>query len=647
MNLTQGQDTTIAVITHGEGDAFWAVAKKGAEDAGKQMGVTVKYSESANDPQKQAQLIDSAVTEKVDGIASSAPNPDAISDSLKKATDAGIPIITLNSGADDYQALGAITHVGQTETIAGEGAGKKFKDAGATKLLCVIHEQSNIGLNQRCDGAKKGFGGDVENLQVKGTERHPDDAHGDPVQAAVGRLDRRGPDAQPGHRGRGARRDPGRGSDAKLGTFDLSGDVVTAIQDGEIEFAVDQQQYLQGYLPVVFLTLYKSNANTVGGGQPVLTGPGFVTKDNAATVAEARGGRHAMTSAPARAAAPPGRPGRGRAAGEHRPLGAPHAAPGGRFAARRAVICAFFWVTTDAFGTLSGIANWTDVASTLGIMAVAVALLMIGGEFDLSAGVMTGTTGLLMGLLTTEWGFSMWPAIVVTFAFAAARRLHQRLHGHPDQAAELHRHARDVLRAAGRQPRRDEGDHRHGPRGRPGDVPGYESAAKVFSDTFWSPHNFRLSVIWWIVIAAVATWVLSRTRAGNWIFAVGGDANAARNVGVPVARVKIALFMTTAMCAALVGIMIALRLGSVQAGQGVGEEFTYIIAAVVGGCLLTGGYGSAIGASLGALIVGMAFIGIQFSGWNTDWRFLFLGVILLLAVLVNNLVRQRAEGARR
>jgi simple sugar transport system substrate-binding protein len=286
VNLTQGQDVTIAVITHGSGDSFWAVAKKGAEDAGKQMGVTVKYSESANDPQKQAQLIDSAVTEKVDGIAVSAPNPDAIRDSLKKATDAGIPIITLNSGAEDYQALGAITHVGQTETIAGEGAGAKFKEAGAKKLLCVIHEQSNIGLNQRCDGAKKGFGGEVENLQVKGV---------DDIQTTLTEIQSKlqsdnsidavltlNPDIAV------AARDAvkGAGSDAKLATFDLSGDVVQAIQDGEIDFAVDQQQYLQGYLPVVFLTLYKTNANTVGGGEPVLTGPGYVTKDNAETVAQ-------------------------------------------------------------------------------------------------------------------------------------------------------------------------------------------------------------------------------------------------------------------------------------------------------------------------------------------------------------------------
>jgi simple sugar transport system permease protein len=307
----------------------------------------------------------------------------------------------------------------------------------------------------------------------------------------------------------------------------------------------------------------------------------------------------------------------------------------------------FFAVTADSFRTLSGMANWTDVASTLGIMAVAVSLLMIGGEFDLSAGAMTGTTGLLLGLLTTEWGLSMWPAIVVTFAFAA---LVGFTNGYMVMRTKLPsfivtlatffilqginlgvtKAITGTVRVAGLNA-----------------VPGANSAEVVFASTFWAPHNFRISVIWWIALTILATWVLARTRLGNWVFAVGGDVNAARNVGVPVQRVKILLFMLTSTAAALVGIMIALRLGSIQAGQGIGEEFTYIIAAVVGGCLLTGGYGSAVGASLGALIVGMAFIGIQFAGWNTDWRFLFLGVILLMAVLVNNLVRKSAEGARR
>jgi simple sugar transport system substrate-binding protein len=278
--ITQGRDLTIAVITHGAGDSFWAVAKKGAEQGGKDMGVELKYSESANDPQKQAQLIDSAVTEKVDGIAVSAPNPDAIRDSLKKAANAGIPIITLNSGQSDSADLGAITHVGQDETIAGEAAGQRLAEGGG-KLLCVVHEQGNIGLEQRCEGAKKGFGGDVENLQVKGVEdvsttltEIQSKLESDDSISAVLTLN---PDIAV------AARDAvqGSGSEAKLATFDLSGDVVKAIKDGEIDFAVDQQQYLQGYLPVVFLTLYKENNNTVGGGQPVLTGPGFVDKSNA------------------------------------------------------------------------------------------------------------------------------------------------------------------------------------------------------------------------------------------------------------------------------------------------------------------------------------------------------------------------------
>src|SRR5215213_823924 len=286
VDLTQKKDVTIAVITHGEGDSFWAVVKKGAEQAGKDLGVTVKYSESQNKPEQQAQLIESAVTEGVDGIAVSAPDPDAIRDSVKTAVDSGIPVITINSGAEESASLGAITHVGQTEEIAGEGAGAKLKEAGVKKLICVIHEQGNIGLNQRCDGAKKGFGGDVENVQVKGVSdpsttltEIQSKLEGDDSIDGVLTLN---PDIAMAARDAIA----GANSDAKLATFDLSGDVIQAISDGEILFAVDQQQYLQGYLPIVFLTLNKTNLNTVGGGRAVLTGPGFVEKSNAAKVKE-------------------------------------------------------------------------------------------------------------------------------------------------------------------------------------------------------------------------------------------------------------------------------------------------------------------------------------------------------------------------
>jgi simple sugar transport system substrate-binding protein len=286
VNLTQGQDVTIAMVTHGDGGSFWSVAKKGAEDAAEALGVTLRYSESNNDPEEQAQLIEAAVTEEVDGLAVSAPNPDAIRDAVQTAVDAGIPVITLNSGAEEAESMGAITHVGQTETIAGEGAGAQLKEAGATKIICVIHEQGNVGLNQRCEGAAEGFGGDVENLQVAGTSdisttlteiqsKLESDNSIDGVLAL-------NPDIAVAARDAIA----GASSEATLGTFDLSADVIQAIEDDEIAFAVDQQQYLQGYLPVVFLTLNKTNLNTVGGGLPVLTGPGFVTKENAAEIKE-------------------------------------------------------------------------------------------------------------------------------------------------------------------------------------------------------------------------------------------------------------------------------------------------------------------------------------------------------------------------
>ena len=284
VNLTQGSGQTIAMVTHSDEGSFWSVVKKGAEAAAKAEGVKLIWSPANNDPQKEAQLIDAAVSQKVDGLAVSVPNADAIKDSLAKAKAAGIPIITLNSGVDDYKKLGAITHVGQTEEIAGKAAGVKLKAAGAKKVLCVIHEQNNIGLSQRCQGVKEGFGGDVENTQVKGTAdiattqtEIKSKLQADKSFDGVITLN---PDIAAAAKTAIS----GASSNAKLATFDLSPAVLKDISAGKVEFAVDQQQYLQGYLPIVFLKLFRQNANTVGGGQPVLTGPGFVDKSNVSTV---------------------------------------------------------------------------------------------------------------------------------------------------------------------------------------------------------------------------------------------------------------------------------------------------------------------------------------------------------------------------
>ena len=286
VNLTQGSNLTFAMVTHSDEGSFWSVVKKGAEQAAQDEGVKLIWSPSNNDPQKEAQLIQAAVSQKVDGLAVSVPNADAIKGALAQAKSAGIPIITLNSGADQSKALGAITHVGQDEAIAGKAAGARFKSEGVKKVLCVIHEQNNIGLQQRCDGVKQGFGSNVTDLQVKGTAdvattqtEIKSKLQADKSYDAVITLN---PDI--GEAAKTAIK--GAGSNAKLATFDLSPDVIKDIQAGTIEFAVDQQQYLQGYLPIVFLKLFKTNANTVGGGLPVLTGPGFVDKTNADTVAK-------------------------------------------------------------------------------------------------------------------------------------------------------------------------------------------------------------------------------------------------------------------------------------------------------------------------------------------------------------------------
>jgi simple sugar transport system permease protein len=303
--------------------------------------------------------------------------------------------------------------------------------------------------------------------------------------------------------------------------------------------------------------------------------------------------------------------------------------------------------------TQTGLAAWSQQAAFYGIMAVPVGLLMIGGEFDLSAGVMTGATAIVMALLVGHLHWNAWLAIAGTLVFAALIGLLNGfvvvrsrlpsfivtlatffvLRGVSIGGVLLVNHGSSQVALAGTS------------------FPGLASAKDVFGSSFASsssvPSGYQTAILWFIAVTVLCAWLLGRTTFGNWIFAVGGDANAARNTGVPVARTKIMLFLSTSLAAGLVGIISFTQANSAVSEQGVGYEFYYIIAAVVGGCLLTGGYGSAVGAALGACIIGMAFQGVIYAGWDSSWDFAFLGIVLFLAVMVNTFVYRRAQRARR
>jgi simple sugar transport system permease protein len=312
------------------------------------------------------------------------------------------------------------------------------------------------------------------------------------------------------------------------------------------------------------------------------------------------------------------------------------------------VVFLFFTIVADKFLTVGGVATWLDASATLGIMAVAVALLMIGGEFDLSAGVLTASTALVTSMLAVQVGLNVWLALLLSLVFAlGVGALNGWLvvrTGLPSFIVTLGTFLALQGLNLGVTRLVTDGVQASGIRA----ASGYESTGFVFASTFEIGDTaFRVSILWWIGFAALAAWVLVRTKFGNWIFAVGGSPLSARAVGVPVARTKILLFMTTAAAAWLVGSINILRYTTAQANQGIGLEFQFIIAAVIGGCLLTGGFGSVVGAAIGALIFGMASQGIVFADWNSDWFQLFLGIMLLAAVLVNNTFRRRAERVRR
>jgi simple sugar transport system permease protein len=295
----------------------------------------------------------------------------------------------------------------------------------------------------------------------------------------------------------------------------------------------------------------------------------------------------------------------------------------------------------NGFLSTDGTASYLEVAAQVGIVGVPVAVLMIAGEFDLSVGSMVGAAGMIIAITTSEFTWPLWAGILAAFAVAALVGLFNGYvvvkTGLPSFIVTLG--MLFALRGA------------------------TIGLSRVLTDrtqlSLWPPfmngflHDvfagkigaFSVSILWWFALAAIATYVLTRTVFGNWVYGTGGNKDAARNVGVPVARVKILAFIATSMSAALLATIQVLDAGSADVLRGNLLELQAIAAAVIGGVLLTGGYGSVIGALFGALIFGMVQQGIFFTGVDTDWFQLFVGAMVLLAVLFNNLIRKRAAEA--
>ena len=311
------------------------------------------------------------------------------------------------------------------------------------------------------------------------------------------------------------------------------------------------------------------------------------------------------------------------------------------------VIYAFFFVIAEPFRSLPALSTILYTSSVIGIVAVGVALLMIGGEFDLSAGVAVTAAALTTSMICYELRLNLWVGVLLSLvlmlligfingylvvktgipSFLVTLSTFFMLQGLNLGVTQL------VTGTVATQ--------------NVSDMDGYDSAKAVFASSFSvGGVTVRISVLWWLAFALLATWILLRTRVGNWIFAVGGNAASARAVGVPVDKVKIGLFMGVSFLAWFLGQHILFQLSTVQSGQGVGQEFRYIIAAVVGGALLTGGYGSAIGSAIGAFIFGMTTQGIVYAGWDPSWFFTFLGAMLLIAVMVNLYVKNYATSRR-
>ncbi|MGP8297906.1 sugar ABC transporter substrate-binding protein [Streptomyces inhibens] len=274
---------TFAMVTHsGDGDTFWDIVQNGAQQAAVKDNIKFVYGHD-KEASRQSQLVQSYIDQKVDGLIVSLAKPNAMKDVVAKAEKAGIPVITVNSGAEESKAFGALSHIGQDETVAGEAVGEELNKRGRKKALCVLHEQGNVGHEQRCDGAKKTFKGDLQKLYVEGTNMPDVQSSIESKLQADSSIDAvvtLGAPFAP----TAVKAKEQAGSKAEIDTFDLNAQVAAGLKDGTLGFAVDQQPYLQGYEAVDLLWLYKYNSDVLGGGKPVLTGPQVITKKDAAAL---------------------------------------------------------------------------------------------------------------------------------------------------------------------------------------------------------------------------------------------------------------------------------------------------------------------------------------------------------------------------
>ncbi|MBQ0987930.1 ABC transporter permease [Streptomyces sp. F63] len=310
-------------------------------------------------------------------------------------------------------------------------------------------------------------------------------------------------------------------------------------------------------------------------------------------------------------------------------------------------VLVFFAFAADSFLTPAGLGTVLYASSAIGIMAVPVALLMIGGEFDLSTGVMVTSSALVSSMLSYQLSANVWVGVGVSLLTTLAIGFFNGVMLVRTKLPSFIITLGTFLMLTGLNLGFTKLISGGVSTDTIGDMEGFASARALFASHLrLGGVRLEATVLWWLALVALATWILLRTRAGNWIFAAGGGADAARAVGVPVNRTKIGLYMGVAFAAWVSGQHLLFRYDAVQSGEGVGNEFLYIIAAVIGGCLMTGGYGSAIGSAIGALIFGMTSRGIVYAQWEADWFKFFLGAMLLLATLLNAWVRKRAEASK-